>query len=229
MEKTMIRNKLGILFALPVFLLCNCFIMSTYHTAVLLEPGQEEIVPIADLQYSWWERMGNGHWMINSGARFHYGLSKNVNFGGTFLVRYNPPESDYDYKTQYRSYAEIDFKFPIFHRDRFALLLPIGFDWPYSFFDDKAILFSPTLLFSYPFTDRFSLTTTLRLSGYVLFSDGCPGTIPLFTPYVSVSSGIKLNQEVELRPSVGVAIGEGIAGVGGGVGICFKFKNVNLY
>lgn len=220
-----VKNKFCTLLTISVLLFCNCFILSTYQTAIMLEPDQKEIAPIADFQYSWWERMGNGHWMINSGARFHYGISKNVNFGGTFLLRYNPPEADFI--SQYRSYAEIDVKVPVIHRDRFAVSLPIGFDWPYSK-DETAILFSPTLLFSHPFTDRFFLSSSLRLSGYIVFSDDdCPGAIPLITPYISISSGIKLNQQIDLRPSVGIAIGEGVAGIGGGIGISFRVKKIS--
>jgi hypothetical protein len=196
---------------------CNCFIHSTYQTATILDTYQADYTPIVNIQYTGWERLGNGHWLFNCGSRFQYGMTHNINIGATFLLRYNLPE--YRFQQDFRSYAEINLKFPIIKRNRFAIDLPLGVDWSY-FEKETGIVLSPTFLFTYPLTERVSFSSSLRFSGYCIIFDDYPGCIGLVTPFINAGFGIKSrNKKMEIRHSAGIAIGEGIAGISAGIGL----------
>jgi hypothetical protein len=218
-EKEMVGIKITHLFLFSILLFCNCFIPSTYQTATILDMYQADCTPIINLQYAGWERLGNGHWLLNGGTRFQYGMTKNLNVGATFLLRYNLPE--YSFQQDFRSYAEINFKFPVIKRNRFAVDLPLGVDWSY-FEKETGIVLSPTFLFTYPLTERLSFSPSLRISGYCIIFGYYPGCIGLVTPFINAGFGIKSrDKRFEIRPSAGIAIGEGIAGISGGIGLIF--------
>ena len=204
-------------FLMLTLLFCNCFIHSTYQTATMLDSYQADYTPIINTQYTGWERLGNGHWLLNCGTRFQYGMTNNTNIGATFIFRYNLPESSF--QQDFRSYAEINLKFPIIKRNRFAIDLPLGVDWSY-IEKETGIVLSPTFLFTYPLKEKLSFSYSLRLSGYCIIFDDYPGCIGLVTPFINVGLGIKTrDKKLEFRPSVGIAIGEGIAGISGGIGL----------
>lgn len=211
-----IPMKIHHCFLFLILLFCNCFIHSTYQTATLLEPGRTDYTPIISIQYAKWERLGEGPWLLNCGTRFQHGIDYNTNVGATFIFRYKLPESDY--KQDLRSYAEINLKFPVIKSNRFAIDIPLGVDWSYK--KETGIVFSPTFLFTYPLKEKLSLSSSLRLSGsFIIFND-YPGCIALITPFINVGLGIKnRNKNLEFRPSAGIAIGEGIAGISGGIGL----------
>jgi hypothetical protein len=101
---------------------------------------------------------------------------------------------------------------------KFALAAPIGFAFGRNVETSESLLFSPTLLATFPLSDRVDLNPSARLM--VPFCDGC-STLVGFNVGVGVSPA---DRRIRVRPEFGIVINPAEDGVvwSFGVGVSFR-------